>query len=137
MFPLNMSNITKEKYQKLLTILKTIPSLKNLSSHFDNIKNSGDSVVEMMMQLGRINEQTGGTIEALVRTEWKITKTVLSGIGDTRTYLDDANTFWSQIQQGLNDTAEAYRANGIDLKHTSQQNIDQYMVEANAFREKH
>jgi hypothetical protein len=129
---LNMSNITRGEISKTLDYLKSIPSLKNISSDFDSIKNSGDSVVEMMMRLGRMNEQTGGTIEALVEQSGNY-KEVLSGIGDTRTYLDDANTFWSQIQQGLNDTAEAYRANGIDLKHTSQQNIDQYMVEANAF----
>ena len=129
---LNMSNITRGEISKTLDYLKSIPSLKNISSDFDSIKNSGDSVVGMMMRLGRMNEQTGGTIEALVKQSGNY-KEVLSGIGDTRTYLDDANTFWSQIQQGLNDTAAAYRANGIDLKHTSQQNIDQYLVEANAF----
>jgi hypothetical protein len=128
---LNMSNITKGEISKTLDYLKKIPSLKNLSSQFDNIKNSGDSVVEMMMQLGRINEQTGGTIEALVKQSGSYQE-VLSGIGNTRTYLDDANTFWGQIKQGLDDTAEAYRANGIDLKHTSQQNIDQYLIEVDA-----
>ena len=128
---LNMSNITKGEISKTLDYLKNIPSLKNLSSQFDNIKNSGDSVVEMMVQLGRINEQTGGTIEALIKQSGSYQE-VLSGIGNTRTYLDDANTFWGQIKQGLDDTAAAYRANGIDLKHTSQQNIDQYLIEVDA-----
>jgi hypothetical protein len=128
---LNMNNITKGEISKTLDYLKKIPYLKNLSSQFDNIKNSGDSVVEMMMQLGRINEQTGGTIEALVQQSGKYQE-VLSGLGNTKSYLDDANTFWGQIKQGLDDTAEAYRANGIDLKHTSQQNIDQYLIEVDA-----
>lgn len=128
---LNMSNITKGEITKTLEYLKNIPSLRGLSSQFDEIKNSGGSVVDMMMQLAKVNEQADGTIQIFIRQSENY-KNVLSGLGDAKSYLVDANTFWQQIQKGLNDTTSAYMANGIFLKHTSQQNIDQYLIEVDA-----
>jgi hypothetical protein len=129
---LNMNNITKKEIYNTINYLKNIPSLKEYSKQLDDIRNSGGSVVEMMMQLGMADEQTGGTIKALI-TQSHEYESVLSGLGDTSSYLKNQDIFWGQIQSGLDATAAAYRANGIDLKNTSQQNIDQYLVEANAF----